>query len=133
MALVDEGLDDVDDLIHDLGGTGMDVRAAHVQAVGIFPVLFDVLLGNGLVVRPLFVGAFDDLVIDVREVLDEGDFVSAVLEVTAEDVEHAERAGIADVDVVIHGGAAAVDLELTRGLGDQFFFLAGQGVEYLHL
>ena len=132
MALVDQGLDDVDDLIHDFRSTGMDVRAAHVQAVSVLPVLFDVLLRDGLVVRALFVGAVDDLVIDVREVLHERDLVTAVLEVAAEHVEHAERTGVADVDVVVNRGSAAVDLQFSGDLGNEFFFFAGQGVEYLH-
>ena len=89
-------------------------------------------LGDFLHGSTLFLALLDELVIDVGDVGDIDDLVAAVLKVTAQGVEDDERAGVADVDIVVDGGAADVDAVLARHLRHELFLLAGQGVEDLH-
>ena len=133
IALVDEGLDQVDDLGNVLRGLGVDGGVPHPQAVGVLEVLLDVLLGNGLGCGALLVGPVDDLVVHVGEVLHEGHLVPPVLQVPAQHVEEDHGPGIAHVDVVVDRGAAAVHLHLSRGDGDELLLLAGHGVKQLHV
>ena len=72
------------------------------------------LLGHLGGAAALLVGAVDDLVIHVGEVLGKRDLVALVHEVTANHVKAEERAGVADVDLVVHRGAAHVHAQLAR-------------------
>ena len=80
----------------------------------------------------MFLSLFDELIVDVGDVGDVDDLVAAVLEVAAQGIEDDERAGVADVDIVVDGGAADVDAVLAGHLRHELFLLAGQGVEDLH-
>ena len=74
----------------------------------------------------------DELIVDVGDVGNIDHLVAAVLKVAAQGVEYDQRACVADVDIVINGRAADVDAVFTGHLRNEFFLLAGQGVEDLH-
>ena len=130
--LLDQGGDDVDDLLNVLGGLRMHGGRLDAERLRIDEVLLDILLRDLVGGNALLVGALDDLVVNVGEVLHKGDVVAAVLEVTAEHVEHDDRAGVADVDVVIHRRAAGVHAHLALLDGHELFLLHGHGIEKLH-
>ena len=132
VAGVDQVLDDVQNLLDVLGGAGLDGGLFAVQTGGILEVLGLEALGDFLHGSTLFLALLDELVIDVGDVGDIDDLVAAVLKVTAQGVEDDERAGVADVDIVVDGGAADVDAVLAGHLRHELFLLAGQGVENLH-
>ena len=132
VAGIDQVLDDVQDLLDVLRCTGLDGGLFAVQTGGILEVLGLEALGDFLHGSTLFLALLDELVIDVGDVGDIDDLVAAVLKVTAQGVEDDERAGVADVDIVVDGGAADVDAVLARHLRHELFLLAGQGVEDLH-
>ena len=58
--------------------------------------------------------AHDDLVVDVREVTDEGDVPLPVAEVAHEGVEDDHGPGVADVAVVVDGHPADIEPDLAR-------------------
>ena len=132
VAALDEVLHDVQNLLDVLGGAGLDGGLFAVQTGGILEVLGLEALGDFLHGSPLFLALLDELVVDVGDVGDIDDLVAAVLKVTAQGIEDDERAGVADVDIVVDGGAADVDAVLARHLRHELFLLAGQGVEDLH-
>ena len=111
---------------------GLDGGLFAVQTGGILEVLGLEALGDFLHGSTLLLALLDELVIDVGDVGDIDDLVAAVLKVTAQGIEDDERAGVADVDIVVDGGAADVDAVLARHLRHELFLLAGQGVEDLH-
>ena len=132
IALLDEDGDDVDDLLNVLGrlrmhGGRLDAERLRIDEIFVDILLRDLIGGDALLVR-----ALDDLVVDVGEVLHEGDVVASVLEIAAENVEHDDRAGVADVDVVIHRRAAGVHADLALLDGDELFLLHGHGIIELH-
>ena len=86
------------------------------------------LAGDVLGGAALLVGALDDLVVHVGQVLGEGDLVALVHEVTADDVEGQERATVADVNLVIDGGAADVHANLAGLDGRKLDLLVKLGV-----
>ena len=132
VAALDEVLHDVQNLLDVLGGAGLDRGLLAVQALGVLEVLGLEALGDLLHGGALFLSLFDELIVDVGDVGDVDDLVAAVLEVAAQGIEDDERAGVADVDIVVDGGAADVDAVLAGHLRHELFLLAGQGVEDLH-
>jgi len=116
--LLDQALDHADHGADLLGGARANIRVHHVGSAHNADELLGELLrylGRG---APLLVSTVDDLVVHVGEVLRERDIVAARDEPAANHVEADERARVADVDVVVHRGAAHVhaDLALLDGL-----------------
>ena len=132
VAGVDQVLHDVEDLLDVLGGAGLDGGLFAVEAGGVLEVLGLKALGHFFHGSALFLALFDELVVDIRNVGNVEDLVAPVLQVAAQGVKHDQRAGIADVDIVVNGGAADIDAVLARHLRHELFFLAGQGVKDLH-
>ena len=132
VAALDEVLHDVQNLLDMLGGAGLDGGLFAVETGGVLEVLGLEALGDLLHGGALFLSLFDELIVDVGDVGDVDDLVAAVLEVAAQGIEDDERAGVADVDIVVDGGAADVDAVLAGHLRHELFLLAGQGVEDLH-
>ena len=102
------------------------------KALGVHLIFLDVPLGHLFDGDPLFSGLFDQLVVDVGKVLHKGDLIPPVLQVTAQGVKDADGPGVSDMDVVVHGRAAGVDLHLSGLNGHKLFFLPCQGVVNLH-
>ena len=132
MAGIDQILHDVEDLLDVLRGAGLDGRLAAVQTGGILQVLGLEPLCHFLHGSALFPALGDQLIVDVGDVGDIEDFVAPVLEVAAQGVKDDQRAGVADVDIVIDGRAADIDAVLTGHLRNKLFFLTGQRVKDLH-
>ena len=132
VASVDQILNDIEDLLDVLGSAGLDGGLLAVQAGGILEVLSLKALGNFLHGSALFLPLFDELIIDIGDVGHIDDLVAAVFQITAQGIEDDQRAGIADVDIIVNGRAADVDAILAGHLRDELFFLTGQGVENLH-
>ena len=110
------------------GGIPYDPKSGEDRAKAFRPRSLPFLLHGSA----LFLSLFDELIVDVGDVGDVDDLVAAVLEVAAQGIEDDERAGVADVDIVVDGGAADVDAVLARHLRHELFLLAGQGVKDLH-
>ena len=127
-ALLDKKLNH---LLHGLDlarGAGANVGVKDAKAVHLLDEGVGELLGNRGGRGALLVGAVDDLVIDVGEVLGKGDLIALVHEVTADHVKREERAGVADVDLVVDGGAAHVHADLAVFDGLKLLFFVGLAV-----
>ena len=133
VALVDERRDEVDDLLDVFGGLRVHGRLADAERVRVGEVLGDVLFRDLLAGDALLVGALDDLVVHVGEVLHERHLVAAVLQIAAQHVEHDDRARVADVDVVIHRRAAGIHAHFARLDRHELFLLHGHGVVQFHI
>ena len=133
VALIDERCDEVDDLLDVFGRLRVHGRLADAERVGVGEVFGDVFFRDFLARDALFVGALDDLVVHVGEVLHERHLVAAVLEIAAQHVEHDDRARVADVDEVIHRRTAGVHAHLAGLDRHELFLLHGHGVEQFHI
>ena len=132
VAGVDQILDDIENLGDVLGSAGLHSGLFAVQPGGILQVLGLKALCHLLHGSALLLALLDELIVDIGDVGNIDYLVAAVLEVAAQGGEHDQRAGVADVDIVINGRAADVDAVFTGHLRHEFFFLAGQRVENLH-
>ena len=112
MAAIDEFLDEPDHLGDLLGCARAHIGVLHVHGVHIVKEGLRIFSGNLGCAAALFVGLLDDLVINVGDIGDELHVEAAPGEVAADDVEADERTGVADVDVVVHGGTAHVHADL---------------------
>src|SRR5699024_2275369 len=115
--------DNGDDLVDVLGGQRMDGGRADIQTGCVLFVFLHVPAGNGQVIAVFLVGLVDVFVVDVGEVLNIGDLHAPVFQIAAQHVKHADGTGVADVDVVVYGGAAGVNFQLARCHGYKLFFL----------
>ena len=104
-------------------GPRVNVGAADAQRVGVFVVRFDEAPGQFVPRLARLVGALDDLVVDVREVLHEPHAKPRVLEVAPHGVDHDEIARVADVEVVVHGRTAVVHCDRGGVLRHEVFLL----------
>ena len=132
MALLDERLDHGDHGADLLGGARTHIGIEHVGGAHNADKLVRELrrnLGGG---TALLVGALDDLVIDIGEVLGECDLVAARDEPATNHVKADERAGVADVDVVVDRGAAHVHADLSGLDGLELFLFMGSAVVDTH-
>ena len=107
--LLDNLPNDADDLRHVLRGERRHVGTANPQRVSVLVIFRDETRGQVGDLDPLRVGAIDHLVVDIREVLDEGDLVARVFQVAAQDVKDDEGPRVADMEEVVDRRAAAVE------------------------
>ena len=115
-----------------LGGAGLHGGLFAVQARGVLQVLRLKALGHRLHGGALLLALFDELVVNVGDVGNVDHLVALVFQIPAQGVKHDQGPGVADVNVVVHGGAAHVNAVFAGLLGDEFLFFAGEGVENLH-
>src|SRR5215210_4822307 len=111
VSLFDELLDQRDHLGDVFGGARLDVGhpyAEHLEPLveGSGVAAHDLLPGD-----PLLVGPGDDLVLDVRDVLDERDVVTPAPQVPGDHVPEQGRPRVAYVNVVVDGGTANVEAQ----------------------
>src|SRR5438876_894052 len=130
-AFLKKDADEPDDLLHVIGGLGFhrcraDPEPPHIAVVGV-----DVQSRNGLPRETQFPGPIDDLVVHVREVLDERDVEASVFQVAADDVEDDGAAGVAEVRIIIDRHPAHVHADLAGHQRLERILPAGQGVEHL--
>ena len=126
-------LDQVDDLGDMLRRLGVDGRPLDAQRVRVRVVFLDEALAQLLDGGALLVGAADHLVIDVGEVLHEGDLIALVLQIAAKRVEDDRRARVADVNIVVDRRSAGVNRDLSRGDRHKLFLAAALCVIDLHV
>ena len=98
----------------------------HAKTAGILKVGFNVFVGKVLGIHAFFIGAFDDLVINVGKVLDISHIVTAIAEIAAHHIKGHDGAGIAQMNIVVGGRAANVHFDLTFFYGNKLFFLVMQ-------
>ncbi len=132
VALVDEPLRQVDHLRDVLGALGLHGGALDVQLVHVHVELADELLGDFAGLFAHFARAFDDLVVDVREVADEVDVVPFVLEIAVEHVEDHAGAGVADVAEVVSRDAADVHVHVVVVGRGECFLVPFEGIVESH-
>src|SRR5918994_5138653 len=111
VALLNELFDQGDHLGDVLGGARLDVGqpyAQHLQPFveGVRVAVYDLLPGDSLLVGPVY-----DLVLYVRDVLDERHVVTPAPQVPGDHVPEQGRPRVADVDVIVDRRTADVEAE----------------------
>ena len=128
VAALDQLADHRQHLVDVLGSLGLLLRPQAAERVEIL------VHGRGEFPRVLapvdarLARAVDDLVVDVGDVAHVGHAQPAMPQIAAHHVEHHQHAGIADVEIVVDGDAAAVHAHVAGLDGLQFLLLARQGI-----
>ena len=110
------------------GGAGHPVGPQDVEGIHIGEVVGDVAIAHRLHGAALLGGPFEDLVVDVGEVLHEGHRVAPPLQMAAQHVPDDVTAGVAQMAEVIDRDTAAVDAHLARLQGHEGLGAPGEGV-----
>ena len=124
-----ELLDECDHVGDALGGVGDVLGVLDGEGVEVLEEGFDVL--GGVLVDGKTGGSSvaDDLVVDVSDVHDVLSGNALLPDKAAEDVDVEEGAEVADVSVVVDGGAATVHAEGWCALGQEGFDSAAESIE----
>ena len=132
MATIDETLHELDHLGNLLRGARAHVRVIDAEGVHVVDEGLGIERRDLLGRLALLLRTLDDLVIDIGDVLDESDLVTAILQVLAHHVEDEEGTGVADVNVVVDRGATCIHRHLARLVRRELLFAASCGVIDLH-
>ena len=103
----------------------MDGGLADVESLGVCPKFLYITLGDLLNGDAFLVGFVDELIVDVGKILNKIDLIASPFEISSEHIENAKRTGISDVDVIVNGGAAGIDLGLSLFYGNKLLFFSG--------
>ena len=132
VTLLDQGLDHADHGADLFGRTRANIGIEHVGGAHNADELVGKLachLGSS---ATLLVGALDDLVVHVGKILREGHLIALGHEPATNDVEANKGAGVADVDIVVDGGAAHVHADLALFDGCKLFLFMRGAVVNTH-
>ncbi len=132
VTLVDQLFDHRDDAGHVLRGLGLDVRPQQAEPVVVLVHRLREAARERLHALAVLLRAIDDVVVDVRDVADEGHLVAAILEIAAHDVERGLRPRMAHVAEVVDRIAAQVHAHHAGLERFEFFFATCVRVEDLH-
>src|SRR5262249_460831 len=124
----DELLDEPDHLADVVGRLRLDVAAQDADGIHVAVGLGDVAFRDVAGAHAFGVGALDDSVVDVGEVLDERHAIPLVGEVPANDVEDDGAPRVPDVAEVVHRDPAHVHPHLARHGWNEILLLAREGV-----
>ena len=108
VTLVHKRLDYIDDYLHVLRYLRVDIGAADIQALCVNKILPDSVLGDLRSRLFKLVSPFDDLIVNVGEILHVQHLIPAELQIPPQRIEHAQSAGVTDVYQIVYRRSAAV-------------------------
>ena len=132
MAALDQILYNIQNFGNMIGSVGLHGGAAAVQPVAVLQIFGGKALGHFFHGHAFFVGLFNELIVNIGDVAHIDHLVAAPLQIVAQGVKHDQGAGVADVNIIVNGGAAHINAVFTGFHGHKFFFFAGQSVKDLH-
>ena len=132
MALLNERFDHGDHGTDFFRSARAHVGVDHVRATHDVDELVREFRGHLGSRATLLVGSIDNLVINVGQILGKRHFITACNEPAANNVKADKRASVADVDIVIHRGAAHIHAHLARLDRLEFCLFMGLGAVDLH-
>ena len=132
VAAVDEAGDGVDDAGYLAGGPRVLGSALDVEGVHGVEIVADELLDQIVLGYAALLGALDNLVVNVGEVLDVAHPVALVLKVAAQRVEDDVAESVADVGCGVGGDAADVHFDFVGVGGHEFLDPPVQSVVEFH-
>ena len=112
IALVHQLLYHRDDLRDCLADPRVHIGALHIQFIHGFEISLDIAPGNITPGNTLFISRIDDLIINIRKILDVVNLIALLRKITADDIPGHERTGIADMRMVVWRNSAAIDADL---------------------
>ena len=104
----------------------IQIHPPNIQAVHYVEVGPDVPVCQLMPGDPFLRGSVDNLVIDIREILDMLDRQSLPLKVSVNDIPYDEGAGITDVRMIVGSDTADIDFDLARLGRNKGFLFFGQ-------
>ena len=138
-----QGLNHVDIFVNAVGGRLHHIGALDVQLPAVFKERVGVIPGNFQHSLILALGALDHLVFagigvtgqmpHVRDVHHALDIVAQIPQALFQHILHDIGAQVADMGIVIHGGATGVHLHKIRIIGDKQFLFVGSRVIQIHI
>ena len=118
----------LNDFRHRLANLGVDIGGHDIQFVEMAQIFVGIVIGQRDGVFAPFIGAANDLVIDIGKVGDIAHLITAIDEIAAHHVKNNRRHGMTDVRVGVDGRAANIHAHLARFHGLKLLRLAGERV-----
>ena len=114
VAFFNERLHHRNDVVHVIRHARILVHTPHAERIDYFEIPLDVAVGNHFPRRTFRIRFVDNLVVHVREILNERHLVADVLQIAANHVPRHRRARVSDMRMVVRRHAADVNLHLPR-------------------
>ena len=133
MPLLDQCLHHIDDVLHVIGHSRIHIGTTDMELIHDFKVRINVTIGDRFPVAAFRIGFIDDLIIDIREILYKGHFITDEFQIATDDIPSNSRTGIADMRMVVGSDSADVDLRFSFFDRMEYFFFFCQCVIYLDL
>ena len=111
-AFFDKGRNNLNNLVNVFRSFRVIRRFPDIHALCVFPEFFDIFFGNFLKGQTLLIRTADNFIVDIGEILNKGNLVAPVLEITAKNIKHAKRSCVSDMDKVINRRTASIDFKL---------------------
>ena len=130
VALLEKRFDEGDHFGDVVGGGGIVLGRFDVELGEVVEKSVDIFFGVFPERQALLDGGADGFVVDIGEVLHLGDPEPAELDVAAEEILEHVGTEVADVGIVVDGGAAGVHAHMLSVERDELLLGAGHGVVY---
>ena len=127
-AVLFQFVDQVQHLRNILGRTRLMVRSLNAKRIGVFVHEADKAIGQLTDRFAVFLGAPDDLVVDIGDVAHVGQIKTACAQPALNHVKNDQHTSVAKVAVVIDGHAADVHANLAGFDGDKLLLFPHKGV-----
>ena len=110
----------------------MNCCFTNIKPLCVSPKFFYIFFRYFLIADAFFVCSFYDFIVNIRKILNKCNVISAVFEVSAKNIKHAQGARVADVYIVIYGRAAGVYFYFAFFECFKLFFFSCKSVENFH-
>ena len=133
MAVFNQPGNQIDDLRNMICRFRMYGRRPDAQRLSVLVILRDKPVCQFLYSDAFLIGTPDHLVINIREVLDEGHIIAFPFQLPPQYVKGDERTCVSDMKIVVHSRTAGINPRLPFLYRFEFFLFPGQAVVYVHV
>ena len=131
MALINQPLHHVNDILHMIRHTGIHIRPPHMHGVHHLEISINIPVGNRFPVRPLGICLIDNLIVHISKILHKLYFIADMLQIAADHIPGHRRTGIPDMGMIVRCDAADINLDFPRHQRPEYRFLSCQRIIHL--
>ena len=106
----------------------VNISLHNIERFGVLKISCDIFLSNTFGIAALLCGTVDDFIINISKILHVSNIPALPDKEAADGIENHQRAGIAQMDIVINSGTATVYAYLPRLNGDKLLFARMLGI-----
>ena len=123
IAFINKGLYNIDNFLHMLGNTRVNMRASYVQLIHYFKISVDITPADVAPLHAFLIRRIDDFIVNIGKILNMQNVIAFMLQKTADNVPGYKGARVADMGMVVRRNAANIHIGFAGMQRHKFFFL----------